>query len=366
MANWDTTQTGAGVLDTTKGNEPLFQDLAPVLAKIQPQIKTIAYTNPLWGEYQSKYPTVLAKYGYSNPGSIDAWDVLATSVGLPVLTESQGVKWSWEFRPTSSFTGITDYTKGENWVVSGYKPSASGGSIIDFAFKDLVNFLNPITATKAITNRFSESPSTGITSFIENLINPPKLNPTQELIKGITNVIGTVGFAFGVEGVSQSISAYASATTPLATGVQGPVNPGFWSTLSSGNFTGAWDILASPISSVYHSPSPDSTIVGLSKTTALGQIVNEFVELTGKIGKGVVQILSGNFSGVLKTFGGNTTPPSTTPISINPFGNFQSGGGGSGLGVGSGGTGQTTTNPLVFPAIAFGILAVLWLVMRKK
>lgn len=362
MANWLTSQTGAGVQDLSKVNTGLFQDLSPVLLKAAN--KPLTYGTSDYNEYLSNTKTILTKYGYSDFDHTDPFAVLATSLGLPDIPSSDGVKWSWTYSKPNSTN--EDFGKVENWVVGGYKSTPPGGNLLDFAFKDIANFLNPVTATKAVTKQFSESPITVIKEFVNNLVNPPKLNPTQELIKGSTNIVGTVGFGFGVEGVSQSISAYASATTPLATGVQGPVNPGLWSTLTSGNFTGAWDILASSISSVYHSPSSDSAIVGLSKTTALGQIVNEFVDLTGKIGKGVVQILSGNFSGVLKTFGGNTTPPSTTPISINPFGSFQSGSGGSGLGDGSGGTGQTTTNPLVFPAIALVVVGLLWLIMRKK
>lgn len=264
---------------------------------------------------------------------------------------------------------VSQFADPKNYLVQ--SPPAQKTSIWDSVFQpfggttSLVEFLNPITAVKAVTkiNNSSES-----SNFITGVIKPQPVNYLDELFQGTTNVIGSVGFAFGVEGVSQGVSGYVSATTPLSTGTQGPVNPGFWSTLTSGNIQGAWDIIAAPFSSIYHSPSSDSTLTATSKVTAFGQIANEFVQLTGNIGRGILQVFTGDFSGALKTIIQPTSNPVTTPSNpVNLFGNYQSGGGGgAGLGVGSGGTGQTTTNPLVFPVIALGILAVLWLVIRKK
>lgn len=226
----------------------------------------------------------------------------------------------------------------------------------------IVEFLNPITSVKAVSKIGNSSESN---NFITNTIKPSPVNYLDELFKGTTNVVGSIGFGFGVEGATQAATAYASATTPLTTGVQGPVNPGFWSTLTSGNIKGAWDILASPVSSFAHSSSTDSGFSSLSKSTAIGQLINEFVGLTGKIGRGIVQIISGNFNAGIKTFVEQTpsTPPSIVPPNI--FGNYQAGGGGSGLGVG-GNTGQSTTNPLVFPVMGIAALLVVWLIVRKK
>lgn len=138
-------------------------------------------------------------------------------------------------------------------------------------------------------------------------------------------------------------------TTPanaLPTGVQGPVQP-----LTIGERFGNFG----------------ATLVGSSSTAyGTGNIAQSVIGIFGKkVGSAILQLFSGDVGGAIKTI---TTPTPITPsITVpNLFGNYQSGGGGAGLGVGSGGTGQTTTNPLVFPAIALGLLAVLWLVMRKK
>lgn len=139
-------------------------------------------------------------------------------------------------------------------------------------------------------------------------------------------------------------------TTPanaLPAGVQGPVQP-----LSIGERFGNFG----------------ATLVGSSSTAyGTGNIAQSVIGIFGKkVGSAILQLFSGDVGGAIKTI---TTPTPNTPTTTVPnlFGNYQSsGGGGAGLGVGSGGTGQTTTNPLVFPAIALGLLTVLWLVMRKK
>lgn len=139
-------------------------------------------------------------------------------------------------------------------------------------------------------------------------------------------------------------------TTPanaLPVGVQGPVQP-----LSTGAQFGNFG----------------ATLVGSSASAyGMGNIAQSVIGIFGKkVGSAILQLFSGDVGGAIKTI---TTPTPNTPTTTVPnlFGNYQSGGGGgAGLGVGSGESGQTTTNPLVFPAIALGILAVLWLVMRKK
>jgi|CXWL01.1.fsa_nt_gi hypothetical protein len=262
---------------------------------------------------------------------------------------------------------VSQFADPKNYLVQ--SPPAQKTSIWDSVFQpfggttSLVEFLNPITAVKAVTkiNNSSES-----SNFITGVIKPQPVNYLDELFQGTTNVIGSVGLAFGVEGVSQGVSGYVSATTPLNTGVQGPVNPGFWSTLTSGNLQGAMDILTAPFSSMLHSPSSDTTVTSTAKATAFGQVVNEFVQLTGNIGKSIIQFVAGDFTGALRTITGPSSSTPTTPVNL--FGNFQQGGGGggAGLGVGAGNSGQSTLNPLMFPALAVSVLFVIWMVMRKK
>lgn len=262
---------------------------------------------------------------------------------------------------------VSRYADPKNYLVQS-QPSHNS-SIWDSVFQpfgqSIVDFLNPVTGIKAITqiNNSSET-----SNFMTNIIAPKPVNFTEELLQGSVNVVGSVGIGLGVEGVSQGIGGYVSATTPLPSGVQGPVNPGFWSTLLSGDLSGAWSMVTAPFSSAYHAPSTNSILGGTAQSTAFGQIINELVQATGKIGQAIAQVFSGNFVGAGRVFTG--TPPTNTPPTtpVNLFGNYQSGGGsgGAGLGVGSGNSGQTATHPLVFPVIAVTIIVVFWLFVRKK
>lgn len=262
---------------------------------------------------------------------------------------------------------ITRFSDPSNYLIQA--PQGQKSSIWDSVFKpfggstSIVDFLNPITGVKALTKISNSSEST---NFGTNIVKPQQVNYFDELLKGTTNVVGSVGIALGVEGVSQGVGGYISSTTPLPVGTQGPISPGFWSTLSSGNIQGAWDIVTAPFSSIYHSPSTDNTLTSTSKATAIGQIVNEFVQLTGNVGKGIIQFVSGDFTGAVRTITGETpTQVGPTPLTPNLFGNFQGGGGGSGLGV-SANAGQLQTNPIVFPLMGIVIFLIAWLVVRKK
>lgn len=105
------------------------------------------------------------------------------------------------------------------------------------------------------------------------------------------------------------------------------------------------------------------------KGTVIAKPVSEIVSIItnslGKIGDALKYVLNGDFVSAGKVFtGGIPTTPGTTPPNL--FGNYLSGGsGGSGLGVGAN-SGQSTTNPLVFPVMGIAVLFVVWLIVRKK
>lgn len=169
----------------------------------------------------------------------------------------------------------------------------------------------------------------------------------ETLLNKISRLLGGAAGSYGVGKIATGALYTDPASHALPTGVEGPTQP---LTIGErfGNFLG-------------------NTVQTTSTAYGTGQFAQSVLGIFGRqVGGAILQLISGDVAGAIKTI---TTPATTTPTTAVPrlFGNFQNGGGGgAGLGVGSGGTGQSTTNPLVFPAIAFGILAVLWLVMRKK
>lgn len=171
----------------------------------------------------------------------------------------------------------------------------------------------------------------------------------ETTVNKISRLFGgaVASLAIGSAATNVITTPASASVNALPTGVQGPTQ-GFTFGESFGNFAG-------------------STISTTATAFGTGQFAQGVIGIFGKqVGGAILQLLSGDIAGAIKTI---STPPPNIPTTTVPnlYGNYQSGGGGgAGLGVGSGGTGQSTTNPLVFPAIALGLLAVLWLVMRKK
>ena len=249
----------------------------------------------------------------------------------------------------------------------------SSGGILDSVWNGIVQFLNPISGGLALEQQFSKSPSTIIKQQASNLLDPPTLNPLTESISGILNVAGSVGIGLGLQGGVNAIQGYSSATAALPANVQGPINPGFWSTLSSGNITGAIDILTAPISSAFHSPTiADSKLASGATSLATAQtgsvIFGVIDDLFGKVGRAIALALSGNFEGAIQTIvKPPIPPPGTTPII--PTSSFVSGSGG-GFG-GSGGSAyaktlETSSNSMILIVIIIVSLLVFVLILSKK
>lgn len=326
-----------------------------------------------WGGYNVALPQIQALQAFDKQYNIanETWRGGYYSYGENTLRDQfdlgpRAVNKVFD-NPSKVYTSLDEYTK--DFTSYRQVPVYGKTSIWDSIFHpfgnniSLTDFLNPITGTKALTQ---VNDSFGGGGFIDNILKPAPVNYSNELFKGTTNVVGSVGIGLGIEGATQAATSYVSATTPLAEGVQGPVNPGFWSTLSHGDVVGAWDMVAAPVSSAIHAPSTDTGFTSLAKGTAIGQIVNEFVQLTGKIGRGLIDLVSGNVAGVVRDFGKAPSPLSNTgPVLSNPFGSY-GGGGGGGLGVGAANSGQSQTNPLLFPLMGIAVVVVVWLLVRKK
>jgi len=193
-------------------------------------------------------------------------------------------------------------------------------------------FFNPITAATQLLSNFGRSPGNLAESIITSGINPPRTNWTQIGIESGVNIVGTIGMGYGTQGGFAALQGYASATTPLATGVQGAVNPGLWATLSSGNWVGAYDIVAAPFAAAWHASQPTGLSGKISTDIASAQtvqfITSNFLKLTGDIGKAIVQLVSGDLRGFANTVGIIPTPsPSPIPTLYKPTATVAGGGG---------------------------------------
>jgi hypothetical protein len=228
---------------------------------------------------------------------------------------------------------------------------------------------NPISAITKLENLFSNSPGDNVKPLFQATVGDvPKVDFKKLGLESGVNTIANVGFAFGVQGVSQGISAGVSASTPLSAGTYGPVSPGFWSSLGSGNFGSAYQIAANTLGVATGGPTTFLSRQGAN--VLLQQGAQLIVKLSGDIGKGILQLVSFDFSGALQSFGVLTPPARTAP---NPgttllYGPSSGGGGGGGGGfLPSTNTGQSQLSNVIIPIMGLGVLGLtLWYFLRKK
>lgn len=355
----------------------------------------VNWSTPGFKERVDPHISILKKYDLLVEGSwlggtpFVAWDSrrLQSLLGIPLSQGGRNVYFNDSVNQALATRGLYQYQAFpldyggpgglEKYWSAYFDPSQwrvqSGGSLFGEHIWDsimrpfgnntsIVEFLNPISGVKAITkiNNSSETDN-----FFTNFVKPQPVNYGQELIKGGLNVVGTVGLAFGVEGVTSAYGSYASSTLPLSAGAQGPTNPGFWGSLSQGNFLGAWDNLVSPLAGIYHSPQSifPNKAAAVTGDIGIGQLIATIVDAFGKVGRGVANLLSGNVVGGIQTFTTKTPTPGGSSLVAGPSYSGSSGGGGGFTGIN---TGQTMSSGVGIIALGVGVLLLLFLFLRRK
>lgn len=266
---------------------------------------------------------------------------------------------------------IQDY---QNSIVN--RQPTSQASIWDRVFSTpfITTFVeNPISAIQKVNTIFSNSPDDNIQPIFKAAVGDvPRVDFSRLGLQSGVNVVSNIGFAYGVEGITQGISAGVSASTTLPAGTYGPVSPGFWASLGSGNVANAWQIAGNTLGVATGGPSTFLSRQG--GNLAIQQIGQTIVGLTGKAGRAIGSLLNLDIAGFLQTIG--VVSPPGQPGSIvgqpgsivgQPFG---TGGGGSGGGGGflpSQNTGQTSASSVIIPIMGIGVVILtLWYFMRKK
>lgn len=268
---------------------------------------------------------------------------------------------------------VDDKSNPANYFYGGMAGGGGRGSIWDSIFQgpfNPVKYLNPISGGMTLNSLFSESPGTVIEKQEQLLIAPPPVNYIKLGTEAGVNVAGSIGFGFGLESATSAFANYGASTVPLAEGVQGPVNPGFWGSVNSGDFFGALDNIKSPLMGIVHQPSSIFPNRGVATTAdiAIGQIVTVIAKSFGNIGQAITQALSGDFMGALASVGIINSPKPGSPSStIGNLVNVGSGSGGAGGNSGYGYTPQAKQSSLLPLFIGVGLfLGVIYLVLRKR
>jgi len=236
------------------------------------------------------------------------------------------------------------------------------GSVFDSVINYITNFTNIFSGSTSVFQIVS-----GQDTVLPQLSNPDPVNTTKFGIDLGINVVEAVGIGSGLNTAQQAFGNFTEAAAPLPSGTYGPVTPGFFETLASGNFSGAYQLIVNPVTAAASaSVLPFGATSGFVLITH--QLVNYFVALTGNIGKGILDLLTQNFYGAGQDFGLIKPPSQPGPISLgNDF--FRSsggGGGGSGLGIATDGrnTGQTNSN--VIPFLIIGSAALIGFIFWYK
>lgn len=202
----------------------------------------------------------------------------------------------------------------------------------------------PITSSDPNKASIVGAAAAGVYSF--GTVKAGNPSEPETLVNKISRLLGGAAGSYGGGKIATGVLYTDPASHALPAGVEGPTQP-----LSIGerfgNFLG-------------------NTVQTTSTAYGTGQFAQSVLGIFGKqVGGAILQLVSGDVAGAIKTI---TTPSPSTPSTTVPslFGNYQSGGGGgSGLGVGVN-SGQSTTNPLVFPIMGIAVLFVVWLIVRKK
>lgn len=288
---------------------------------------------------------------------------LAQGLGVPV---NEGFRYSFANPKTSSLDQYRDS------IFTGFSvrpPSPPRGNIFDSVLSSPFapqNFLNIFSGSKSLTNILGSDDNAP--KFFEAALTPAPQNYTNIGIKAGVDVVSAVGLGYGVEGASVGLANYSAASAPLSANVAGPVAPGFFDTLLSGNFTGAYQILANPLAA-----GIQATNAPLIAQTGFGEVLKEGISLIlktlGDFGKGVGNLFSGNYVGALKDFNIVNSSGSASPSTPNLYGSYGpssgGGGGGSGLGIASN-TGQNQSSSLVYPVVGLAAIILLLIFVRKK
>lgn len=264
----------------------------------------------------------------------------------------------------------TQETKFKTDILSGsaswYLPRSTGGGggVFDTLFSGgyIKTFVeNPISAVQSIIERFTNPVGTNLPTFVRSGVDPPKVDFTRIGVQSGINTVANVGFAFGVEGASQGIQAANAASRALPAGTYGATSPGFWASLGEGNFANAWQIAKNTLGVATGGPS---TFVSRQGSQLLAQeSVSTFVRYTGDIGKGILQLVTLDLAGALKSFGIDKGPNQPGNI-IYPFGNFGGGGSSGGGFLPSQKVGQVSSSVIPFVLIG-GAIVLIWLLFRK-
>lgn len=256
-----------------------------------------------------------------------------------------------------------------NWYIPQSTGSGGFGGLFDRVFSTgfIQTFVeNPISAITNVVERFGQPVGSDLPQFIEGSFNAPTVDFQRLGIQSGVNTVANIGFAYGVQGVTQGISAGTAASTPLPAGTLGPVSPGFWASVGHGNFANAWQILGNTVGVATGGPSTFLSRQG--GNLLLQGAAQQFIKLTGDVGRGILQLVTLDFAGAAQTFTGGPGGggPGGVPQDQLLFGPTGGGGGGGGY-LPSQNAGQSTTSTVILPfMIVILLISVLWYFFRKK